>query len=312
VRVNSHGTRDRERPVARTGAPRIAVIGDSITFGSGVAPHERFTEQLERLLAVRRGGAVEVLNLGVGGYDTLQEVATLEHVGLRFAPDLVLVGYCVNDLGDNSPNLEYIERLRHADSWVYRLRGVQLVSTSLDRLRLIWLLRESNRDSFYAERNRGFIAPVFDDRELLALRDELAARIEADGESDFVLDWYLSEVHLGKLAFALERLRGVAEQNGFEAIVAVIPYLAESASYDVVYRMVEHLARTRGLEAVVLAPALSAAGLEGLRSREEDPVHPNAQGHRLLAEALAPLVSAKLAALEARGSAAVGAAPAGP
>ena len=302
VQINSRGMRDREVPVERTGAARIVVIGDSIAFGSGVAARDRFSDQLESLLERRLAGAVEVLNLGVGGYDTLQEVATLEDVGLRFAPDLVLVAYCVNDLGDNSPNLEYIQRLRQANSRLYQARVVQLVSTTIDKLRLIWLLRESNRDHFFAERYRGFIAPVSGDRELMALRNELGRRMEVSEDRDFVLGWYRSEVHLGRLAYALDRLAGVAEGHGFEAIVAIILFLAESQSYDVVYRMVEHLAVERGLEAVVLAPLLSAAGLESLRSRARDPLHPNERGHRLVAEALEPVVSAKLAAIQRRES----------
>jgi lysophospholipase L1-like esterase len=300
VRINSHGMRDRERSEERTGAPRVLVIGDSVTFGSGVALGDRFTDRLELLLGERLGGEVEVLNFGVGGYDTLQEVATLEDVGLRFDPDLVVVGYCVNDLGDNSPNLEYIRRLRHADSRLYRLRVVQLLSTSIDRLRLIWLLRESNRERFVAETYRGFIAPVSGDRELTALREELGERMEAGADRDFVLAWYRSEVHLGRLAYAFERLARVAEANGFEALVAVIPFLGRSEGYEVAYRMVEHLAVAHGLEAVVLEPALAPAGLESLRARDEDPVHPNERGHRLVAEALAPVVSAKLAALRPR------------
>jgi lysophospholipase L1-like esterase len=296
VQVNSHGMRDRERRVGRGDAPRVAVIGDSVTFGSGVAPADRFTDRLEALLAQRLGEAVEVLNLGVGGYDTLQEVATLEDVGLRFAPDLVLVGYCVNDTGDNSPNLEYIQRLGQVDSTLYRLRVVQLLSTSFDKLRLIWLLRESNRDRFFAERNRGFIAPVSGDRELMALSAELGEWMDRAGSDDVVLTWYRSEVHLGKLAHALDRLAGVAKANGFEVIVAVIPFLGESEGYDVAYRMVEHLARSRGLDAIVLAPSLEAAGLESLRSAAADPVHPNERGHLLIAQALEPLLAAKLTA----------------
>jgi lysophospholipase L1-like esterase len=271
------------------------VIGDSVTFGSGVALGERFSDRLEVLLGERLGREVEVLNFGVGGYDTLQEVATLEDVGLRFQPDLVIVGYCVNDLGDNSPNLEYIRRLGQASSRLHRLRVAQLLSTSLERMRLIWLLREANREQYVAEKYRGLIAPVSGDGELMALREELARRMEAAGETDFVLAWYRSEVHLGRLAYALDRLAGVVRENRIEALVAVIPYLGDSGSYDVAYRMVEHMAVARGLDAVVLAPALAPAGLESLRARPEDPVHPNDRGHRLLAEALAPLVSARLA-----------------
>jgi hypothetical protein len=99
VAINSHGFRDQEYTVEKApGAFRIVVIGDSITFAGNLEAEQRFTEVLEaRLLA--EGRLVEVLNLGVGGYDTLDEVAFLEHVGIAFDPDLVVVAFCINDLG---------------------------------------------------------------------------------------------------------------------------------------------------------------------------------------------------------------------
>jgi lysophospholipase L1-like esterase len=286
--------RDRERPVERTGAARLVAIGDSITFGSRVSAPDRFTEQLEILVGGGLGRAVEVLNLGVGGYDTLQAVATLEDVGLRFAPDLVIVGYCLNDVGENSPNLEYIERLHETRSRLHRLRVVQLLSTGIERLLLMWRLTRVNQDQLFAEQNRRFIVPVSGDRELMALREELAGRTDAD---ELMLSWYRSEAHLGKLAYALDRLAGVARSHGLPVLVAIIPLLEAKESYDVVYRMVEHMVVERGLEAVVLASAFPRAELESLRPDPRDRMHPNERGHRLIAEALAPLVVAKLRSL---------------
>jgi hypothetical protein len=154
----------------------------------------------------------------------------------------------------------------------------------------------------FAETNRGFIQPVSGDRELAALREQLRERIELFGAEDFFLSLYTSEVHLGKLAYALDRLADLAERNEFEVIVAVIPFLAKSEGYEVVYAMVAQMAGARGLEAIVLEPALSAAGLENLRSRSTDPVHPNERGHALIAKTLAPLVSVKLRTIHEAGS----------
>jgi len=47
-----------------------------------------------------------VLNLGLGGYDTVQEVATLEDIGLAFEPAHVVLGFCVNDVGIVSMSME--------------------------------------------------------------------------------------------------------------------------------------------------------------------------------------------------------------
>jgi hypothetical protein len=43
------------------------------------------------------GRQYQVLNMGVGGYQTLQEVELLRSRGLKYDPDYVLIGFCIND-----------------------------------------------------------------------------------------------------------------------------------------------------------------------------------------------------------------------
>lgn len=97
-RSNSLGFRDRERAVEKPpGVFRILVLGDSIAAGQAVREAaDVFPARLEAGLAAA-GVAAEVINFAVTGYDTRQEVALLEDRGLRFAPDLVLLAYCLND-----------------------------------------------------------------------------------------------------------------------------------------------------------------------------------------------------------------------
>lgn len=95
IRINAHGMRDAEvdrQPGARK---RIAVLGDSFTWGIGVADEDRFTERLERA----RG--VEVLNFGVAGYSPVQYRLMIGDA-LSFRPDLVVIAFCLgNDFADN-------------------------------------------------------------------------------------------------------------------------------------------------------------------------------------------------------------------
>ena len=105
--VNPAGFRDRERDRAKPdGTFRIAVIGDSLAFGYGVALDGTFASLLEQRLATPHDGPrFEVLNLGVSGYNPYTESELLRGVGLDYAPDLVLVQFCVNDLND--PTLHF-------------------------------------------------------------------------------------------------------------------------------------------------------------------------------------------------------------
>lgn len=100
VRINSHGFRDREFPVAKPpGTFRIVVLGDSIVWGHRLPLEDTFAKQLEGLLNARPGPGptYEVLNFGVSGYSARQEVGIFRARAAAFQPDLVIVGFCVND-----------------------------------------------------------------------------------------------------------------------------------------------------------------------------------------------------------------------
>src|SRR5688572_22453960 len=66
-------------PGERAGPVRIVTLGDSITKGvrPGVKPEETFSGLLSAELR-KRGAAVEVVNLGIGGERTEQALARLE------------------------------------------------------------------------------------------------------------------------------------------------------------------------------------------------------------------------------------------
>jgi lysophospholipase L1-like esterase len=104
VTTESHGLRDRERSVAKPpNTFRIVALGDSITMAWGVAQDNAYPQVLERLLnssppaGFPKGLRYEVLNLGVGNYNTVQEVMRLKNLGLKFDPDLVTLGFFIND-----------------------------------------------------------------------------------------------------------------------------------------------------------------------------------------------------------------------
>ena len=98
VVTNSHGFRGREvSPAPSPGTVRILCLGDSLTFGTGVAERDTYPNQLESMLNSQEP-RYEVINTGVPGYDTWQEVAFFRKYGIEFRPDLVIIGFYANDI----------------------------------------------------------------------------------------------------------------------------------------------------------------------------------------------------------------------
>lgn len=101
VKINSHGLRDYEYSLTKPPRTyRIMMLGDSTTFGWGVRLEDTAAKLLERKLNESRAAGYErfeVLNAGVGNYDTVQEVTYYETRGRAFHPDLVILVFFIND-----------------------------------------------------------------------------------------------------------------------------------------------------------------------------------------------------------------------
>jgi len=145
VQVNSHGLRDDEFPRAKpAGEIRILCLGDSFTFALGVGFDDLYSQQLERLLAARHPQRrFQVINTGIGGYNTRQELIYLLSQGLGFEPDLVTIGFYWNDLVDNEkplPDLATTPRVEPGEKVHTRDQEHTLPTWFRDRLRQSVLL----------------------------------------------------------------------------------------------------------------------------------------------------------------------------
>lgn len=98
VTISGQGLRNREVAAAKPAdTTRIMMLGDSIVFGWGVAQDKTMSVELERDLAAGGFGPVEVINTGVGNYNTAMETAYFLGAGAALQPDIVVLNYFVND-----------------------------------------------------------------------------------------------------------------------------------------------------------------------------------------------------------------------
>lgn len=123
VKINSRGLRDREYSLSKDPDDyRILVLGDSMTFGWGVAMEDTYCEVLERMLSDQPAGIsgrrVEVVNAGIGNYNTAQEVAYFKQRGVLYEPDMVILGFYINDA---EPTPKPSEGLLARHSYLYVL-----------------------------------------------------------------------------------------------------------------------------------------------------------------------------------------------
>ena len=261
--INADGFRDRSYPKQKgEGTFRIAVLGDSIAFGycneSRVTrPEDTFAGLLEQRLNEERFGdfeRTEVLNFAVSGYDTLQEVAFLEHKGLAYEPDLVLVAYCLNDLQLASRELFLFGK---QPGWESYRKTADLLYRSL--------IFRSHLARFIWQR-----APYLSSR--------------FGGEEQVTPDDPMERTAAG---FA--RLEQLGQQFGFEALVVIFPAFRDFDDYPFLSQhwAVEAQAKAHGLGTFDLLPVYrEAAGSADLCSPCCD-LHPNETGHRVTADAIA-------------------------
>lgn len=271
-RINEDGFRDaRHARPKPDGVFRVVVMGDSISFGYGVEETEAYPQVLEALLAERVSEpAIEIVNLGVGGYNAYNEAALLEGVGVGYEPDLVLVQFCINDLND--PTVHFDAQTRLAFSSIPDAafpdpslrRASEHAPSGLLRWCRVSKLCAASHDVWLAANE-----PEFDDR---ALRDATSFIESADRPE---WDW---------LEGRYVEMAQVARAHGAGFAILAFPYRSQlkgSAPHPVQNLLIE-LGRRHGWPVIDPLPAFRKA------RRERTPLfddwwHPKAAGHRIAA-----------------------------
>lgn len=109
VSFNSRGIRGPESLgyAKPEGVYRVLLLGDSFMEAVQVNDDETLGEQLRSLLQAQMDRPVEVVNAGVSGFGTDQQLLWLREEGVNYAPDLVLLAvYPHNDFMNNAEILE--------------------------------------------------------------------------------------------------------------------------------------------------------------------------------------------------------------
>jgi lysophospholipase L1-like esterase len=287
ARTNSRGFRAPE--FAATPAKdtvRIAVLGDSSTFGWGVDDADTYPALLGPALAKRLGvdpSRVEILNLGVPGYSSFQGRVLLERSALGYEPDAVVWSYLSNDgaVTGVSDEASYAQRLGASGALLavlHRSRAFETLEAWIAVLRAHW---------------QPPVAPDPTDSGQRNVPNYRVAGANVAGAVELANDAGIPIVLLGQCTRKLpaEVMAAVARDTG-------APYLDATGLLD---------ASVPGLQSDVRFADWRAQQSERYGSSDlaahprwlaflPDACHPNAMGHRLVADALAEMLANTLAA----------------
>lgn len=207
--VNSLGFRDAELPSEKAaGELRILALGDSITWADYLQADEVYVERAQRHLAdALPGRRVEVVNAGVGDVGLKEELDLLEERGLALAPDVVTLGFYLND---SRPPWGFPAEVG-APGW---LRRRSLLADRLYRAAKLqgWVRRQG-------EQRLAWITAF----PKLRWADDQAefARLVSLAKYDWGAAW--TDDAWIELGHELDRLKGLSERHGFSVTVVAFP-----------------------------------------------------------------------------------------
>ncbi len=252
---NSLGFRDYEHAAKKPDVFRILVLGDSVTSGHHIGHYtDAFPSVLEGVLR-EKGLQVEVLNFGVNGYNTQQEVEILKDRGLALSPDLVVVAYCLNDRKRSDGGLlrMLLTASKKKNNYMTNMGSLGTSSRLAQLLEYRYLASQSVNKRF---------APLF---------------------ADTVAEHFLE---LGKMS----------TDNDFSTLIAILPDFrdldTDTPRGD--YSEVETLAKNASVPFVQLLPVVQACYANGAPGLFRDHYHPNAAGHKCIANGLAVAIEPML------------------
>jgi hypothetical protein len=258
--TNALGYRDLDRAQPKpAGVRRVVCLGDSFTWGVGVLFDDAWPQRIERSLSRARGERWEAVNLAEPGMNSVQEASRLESEGLGYEPDVVVLGYVLNDSED-----EDAAEARRAKDWAEEEHRQKTLSERLaSRSALLSLVRTR------------LVATLENRRRITGYRSMYA---------DDYAGWKNAQR-------ALKAMGGMCRARGVPFVVVIFPLFANplGAGYPFadVHAKVAQAAGEAGAKVVDLLPLYSKVDWKLLVVNGAADEHPNEIAHRIAAQAIA-------------------------
>ena len=261
--INALGYRDLDRAQPKPeGVRRVVCLGDSFTWGVGVLFDDAWPQRIERTLSRTRGERWEAVNLAEPGMNAVQYASRLESEGWGYGPDVVVMGWVMNDSED-----EDAAEARRAVDWAdEQQRERSATEAFLDRSALVRLVRTR------------VAATVENRRRITGYRSMYA---------DDYKGWAAARG-------ALAAMGGMCRAHGVPFVVVIFPLFANplDARYPFadLHAKVAQAAGDAGAKVVDLLPRYASVDWRLLVVDGTNDEHPNEIAHRIAAQAIARAV----------------------
>ena len=270
--ISRDGLRDREFSLAKPpGTFRIACIGDSITFGFGLDAADSYPKRLEHLLnayGATSNRHFEVLNFGVPGYNLREIAENLQTRVLKFQPDLVLYGYCLND--PQGVSLEFMNLLANLTSAGQKFVCPPPADGFLVKHSRLWRL------AVYTLRRSTTQGRTMGNGKVNATADPENIAIQKSAEVPYFTDLYASPEGRQTLETSLDAIASACAAQQVPVYVFVFPLMDHLEAYPLaaLHQQVAQLCRARSFHVYDLTDDFRDFQ-HHLRSKEYlDAIHP--------------------------------------
>jgi len=275
--INSEGLRGADFPAQKPeGEERILIIGDSVSFGFGVTEGKSFPALLRELLREHMPDAnLRLINGGVNGYSTREELKFLKGKGIGYDPDMVIICFALNDASIYARQYQ-LNSFLELQEFKKRRDKLGRVRRVFERLRLVGLI------SKMVDRLR----PGSVSMEELRIQRYLLHKDIMHLESEEALEgWAIAMAEL-------EEMTSFLDDQEVETLITIVPtrfQLEETPTPDEPQRRLEEFCEQRGVLFLDVLPAILEGGGKRLYLDES---HLSAEGNEIMAAKIRDLVIA--------------------
>jgi len=254
IHLNEEGFRDNDYPLVKEqNTFRIVGIGDSFTYGSGVKDmNHLYLKQLETMLN-EETDEYDVMNFGKPGINTKDEIEILKQHALKYEPDMIVVGYVLNDFTDVEKKIKCKTQQHTLPFFGFWLRNFSYLYYFLET-RINKIIERINIECAYGE----YLDHIF--------------QSEKNKEYNFK---------------QFEELSQLSKENDAELIVIIFPMIHDIQNYNFneAHNFVKEAGAKYGFKVIDLLPEYQKYEEDKLIVSVYDN-HPNELGHEIAARAI--------------------------